>query len=72
MSGVIAIVIIASIVLLSFQNKPIPQVLSNYGGVIIGFFFGQFASFVKDALLPSSQSDNQNPQKSVSRKQEDA
>ncbi|MER8675335.1 MULTISPECIES: hypothetical protein [unclassified Mesorhizobium] len=53
LSGTIALAVIISIIALSFQGKQIPQILGNFGGVIIGFFFGQFASFVKDALLPS-------------------
>jgi uncharacterized membrane protein AbrB (regulator of aidB expression) len=52
LGGFIALVVILSIVVLSFLNKPIPNVLDHFGGVIIGFFFGQFASFIKDALLP--------------------
>lgn len=53
-SGLIALSVILSIVILAILNRPVPDVLVNYGGVIIGFFFGQFASFVKDATLPSS------------------
>jgi hypothetical protein len=59
-SGLIALCVILSIVALSLLNRPIPQELGNFGGIIIGFFFGQFASFVKDALLPGNQEAQKN------------
>jgi hypothetical protein len=61
LSGLIAVLVVSSIIALSFMSKQIPDVLSNFGGVIIGFFFGQFASFIKDALLPQTQGDARNP-----------
>ncbi|MER9163616.1 hypothetical protein [Mesorhizobium sp. M0715] len=56
LAGTIALLVIVAIISLAILGKEIPQSLTNYGGVIIGFFFGQFASFMKDALLPEANS----------------
>lgn len=56
LAGTIALLVIVAIIGLAILGKEIPQSLTNYGGVIIGFFFGQFASFMKDALLPQDKS----------------
>jgi hypothetical protein len=47
-SAVIALAIIVSVVLLSLYKQPVPPVLENWGGIILGFYFGQFLSIVKD------------------------
>ena len=54
LSGIIAVMIIATIAYMSIFRVPIPAAITNFGGVIIGFFFGQFASIIKDALLPGA------------------
>jgi hypothetical protein len=32
------------------QDVKIPDVLSNWGGIILGFYFGQFVNLVKDFM----------------------
>ncbi len=46
-SSVIAIVVIAVPLLAPFHNKPytIPKEVGEWGGVIIGFYFGSFVTF---------------------------
>jgi hypothetical protein len=57
-AGAISFVIVGCVVFLAVMSvfKPeskieIPQVLGNWGGIIIGFYFGQFANLVKDYLV---------------------
>jgi hypothetical protein len=49
-SGTIAVAVIAAVVGLAFWGRPIPDVLTNWGGIIIGFYFGQFLSLAKDYM----------------------
>lgn len=49
-SGLIALIVIISVVILALLDKPIPPELSNWGGIILGFYFGQFISLVRDYL----------------------
>jgi hypothetical protein len=49
-AGVIAVVVVASVVAIAIYGKPIPDVLSNWGGIILGFYFGQFINLVKDYM----------------------
>lgn len=49
-SGLIAVIVIGGVIVLSFVGKPIPDQLSNWGGIILGFYFGQFVSLVKDYM----------------------
>ena len=32
-------------------TAPMPEVLTNWGGIILGFYFGSFTSFAKDVLF---------------------
>ena len=60
LSGVIALTIIGTVAYLSITKEPTPQLLEQWGGIIIGFYFGQFASMVKDYIhrQPRSQQES--------------
>ena len=45
--ALIIIVVVAALQVLH-PAKPIPETLSNWGGLIIGFYFGSFVSLLKD------------------------
>lgn len=47
-AGVIAVAVIGSVITLAIIGKDIPDQLSNWGGIILGFYFGQFINLVKD------------------------
>lgn len=49
-SSLIALVVIFSVAILPlfFEGAPIPTVLQNWGGLIIGFYFGGFIGLLKD------------------------
>ncbi len=50
-SGLIALAIVISVVVLALEGvKEVPKVLENWGGIILGFYFGQFLSLVKDYM----------------------
>lgn len=49
-AGLISIFVIGSVVTLAVLKIDIPEVLSNWGGIILGFYFGQFVSLVKDYM----------------------
>jgi len=47
-AGVIAVAVIGAVIALALTNNRIPSELSNWGGIILGFYFGQFINLVKD------------------------
>ncbi|SED49020.1 hypothetical protein SAMN05519104_3656 [Rhizobiales bacterium GAS188] len=49
-AGLISIVVVGSVVVLAWSGKVIPEVLANWGGIILGFYFGQFINLVKDYM----------------------
>jgi len=57
-SGLIALMIIGGVIWISVQNVSraadnqltIPAVLENWGGVIVGFYFGAFITLIKDFI----------------------
>ena len=55
-SGVIAIIIVLSVVIIAViqiwfgSGDKIPDVLANWGGIIVGFYFGTFISLIKDYM----------------------
>lgn len=49
-SGLIAVIIIVSVVGIALLGEPIPAELSNWGGIILGFYFGQFVNLLKDYM----------------------
>ena len=51
-AGVISLIVVSSVVVLAILGKgdEIPEVLSNWGGIILGFYFGQFITLVKDYM----------------------
>ena len=55
-SGAIALLVIGGVIILSVysvfrgSDVKIPEVLSNWGGVIVGFYFGAFVTLIKDYM----------------------
>jgi hypothetical protein len=49
-SGFIALVIIGSVAYISIMGGTISPTLNNWGGIILGFYFGSFLSLVKDFM----------------------
>jgi hypothetical protein len=50
-AGLIALIIILSVVVIAVSGRgAIPPELSNWGGIILGFYFGQFINLVKDYM----------------------
>lgn len=49
-AGLIAILIVVSVVVIALRSEPVPSELSNWGGIILGFYFGQFINLVKDYM----------------------
>lgn len=49
-AGIIAVAVIGSVITLAILGKDIPDQLSNWGGIILGFYFGQFINLVKDYM----------------------
>jgi hypothetical protein len=49
-AGIISILVVGSVVFLAWAQKIIPPELANWGGIILGFYFGQFVSLVKDYM----------------------
>lgn len=48
-SSLIALGVICAVIILPFvDNTPIPAALENWGGLIIGFYFGSFMTLIKD------------------------
>jgi hypothetical protein len=54
LAGFIALTVIVGVVFLSARDGNVPDVLKNWGGIIIGFFFGQFFSLVQSMIKPNS------------------
>jgi len=57
-SAALALIIIAVPVFgaLFVSNFQIPKVIENWGGVIVGFYFGSFLSLVADMIRKRSES----------------
>jgi hypothetical protein len=55
-AGIISIIVVVSVVVIAVVqiifglDSKIPDVLSNWGGIILGFYFGQFINLVKDYM----------------------
>ena len=49
-AGLISLIVIIGVVGMAYSGKAVPDVLSNWGGIILGFYFGSFLSFVKDYM----------------------
>ena|SRR5271166_1916791 len=49
-AGIISLIVILGVVGMAFFGKAIPDVLSNWGGIILGFYFGSFLTLVKDYM----------------------
>lgn len=60
-SGILALVIICVPIIapLFMLNYKIPDTLENWGGVIIGFYFGSFISQVGNFLSPNNKRENE-------------
>jgi hypothetical protein len=51
-SGVISLLVVGGVIGLALFRPAdkIPDVLQNWGGVIVGFYFGTFVSLIKDYM----------------------
>jgi len=55
-AGLISIFVVLSVIGIAIsgvildKEPKIPDVLSNWGGIILGFYFGQFVNLVKDFM----------------------
>jgi hypothetical protein len=49
-AGVISVIVIISVIYIAAQGQTIPPELSNWGGIILGFYFGQFVNLLKDYM----------------------
>ena len=49
-AGVISVIVILSVIYIAAQGQTIPPELSNWGGIILGFYFGQFVNLLKDYM----------------------
>lgn len=57
-AGLISVIVVVSVVAIAIiptflpnvVRPEIPDVLSNWGGIILGFYFGQFINLVKDYI----------------------
>lgn len=54
LTGLIGLLVVGSVVYAALVQGKVPDVLSNWGGIIIGFFVGQFFNFAKAFLEPRS------------------
>jgi uncharacterized membrane protein AbrB (regulator of aidB expression) len=55
-SGAIALLVIGGVIAISLFSTfkgtklEVPEVLANWGGVIVGFYFGAFITLIKDYM----------------------
>jgi uncharacterized membrane protein AbrB (regulator of aidB expression) len=49
-AGLISVIVIISVVFIALRGQTIPPELSNWGGIILGFYFGQFVNLLKDYM----------------------
>jgi hypothetical protein len=49
-AGTISLVVVVSVVIIAISGHIVPEVLSNWGGIILGFYFGQFITLMKDYM----------------------
>lgn len=47
-SSLISLVIVGSVAYISLQAKTVPDVLANWGGIVIGFYFGSALNLIKE------------------------
>lgn len=45
-AGVLALAVIVGVVVLAFIGREVPEILANWGGIILGFYFGQFVNLM--------------------------
>jgi hypothetical protein len=50
-AGLVSLIIVCSVAYISLQGKPIPDVLSNWGGIILGFYFGSAFNLIKEYMV---------------------
>lgn len=54
-SGFLAVSVVGTVIVLSILERPVPDTLQNWGGIIIGFYFGTFISLLKDYVTEDDQ-----------------
>jgi uncharacterized membrane protein AbrB (regulator of aidB expression) len=53
-TGAIGIMVVGAVIYAALVQGKVPDVLSNWGGVLIGFFIGQFFNFARSFLSSDS------------------
>jgi len=53
-SGFISIIVVSGVVYAAIAHGKAPEVLVNWGGIILGFFFGQFFSYVQHVTVQTN------------------
>lgn len=46
-SGILALAVVVGVVVLAFIGREPPDILANWGGIILGFYFGQFINLMQ-------------------------
>lgn len=60
-SGIALSIIVATLFYVHDKPGEIPELFTNWGGVIIGFYFGTFATMMKDWLGSGTDADDVAP-----------
>lgn len=62
-SGLIALSVILTACYLTIfeQSAQTPKIISDWGGIIVGFYFGSFVGLTKDLLFPSPKATDEKP-----------
>lgn len=70
-SSIIALMILGGTMYYKFLNPtaPMPEVLTNWGGIILGFYFGSFTAFAKDVLFNAKKKSREEPPENTEREQ---
>lgn len=54
MTGAIGMMVVGAVIYAALTQGKVPDVLANWGGVLIGFFIGQFFNFARSFLAPDA------------------
>jgi hypothetical protein len=52
-TGLIGLLVVGAVVYAALFQGKVPEILGNWGGVLIGFFVGQFFNFAQSFLAPN-------------------
>jgi hypothetical protein len=57
LTGLISVLVVGAVVYAALTQSKVPDVLANWGGILIGFFVGQFFNFARSFLDPQAPRD---------------